>query len=81
MKRINEAQRLQVLDVINELDLGISEFALEKDYLVTDALVSLAAINNSDFELIFCGGTCLSKAYGLLDRVSEDVDILSLIHI
>lgn len=75
MKRINEAQRLQVLDVINELELGISEFALEKDYLVTDALASLATINNPDFELIFCGGTCLSKAYGLLDRVSEDVDI------
>lgn len=75
MKRINEAQRVQVLDVINELELGISEFALEKDYLVTDALASLATINNPDFELIFCGGTCLSKAYGLLDRVSEDVDI------
>lgn len=75
MKRINEAQRLQVLDVISELELGISEFALEKDYLVTDALASLATINNPDFELIFCGGTCLSKAYGLLDRVSEDVDI------
>jgi len=78
MKRINDTQRLQVLDVINELGLGISEFALEKDFMVTDALASLAAINNPDFELIFCGGTCLSKAYGLLDRVSEDVDIKAI---
>ena len=75
MKKVNDTQRLQVLDVINELGLGISEFALEKDFLVTDALASLANINNPDFELVFCGGTCLSKAYGLLERVSEDVDI------
>jgi hypothetical protein len=38
MKRVNDTQRLQVLDVINELGLGISEFALEKDFMVTDAL-------------------------------------------
>lgn len=75
MKRINEAQKLQVLDVINELDLGISEFALEKDFMVTDALAAIADIKNPDFDLVFCGGTCLSKAYGLLERVSEDVDI------
>jgi len=75
MKRINDAQRLQVLDVINELELGISEFALEKDFMVTDALAAIASINNPDFDLIFCGGTCLSKAYSLLERVSEDVDI------
>jgi predicted nucleotidyltransferase component of viral defense system len=75
MKRINDTQRLQVLDVINELELGISEFALEKDFMVTDALAAIANINNPDFDLIFCGGTCLSKAYGLLERVSEDVDI------
>ena len=67
MKKVNDIQRLQVLDVINEFGLGISEFALEKDYMVTDALASLANINNPDFELVFCGGTCLSKAYGLLD--------------
>ncbi|QWE24248.1 nucleotidyl transferase AbiEii/AbiGii toxin family protein [Polynucleobacter sp. AP-Elch-400A-B2] len=75
MKRISDTQRLQVLDVINELELGISEFALEKDFIVTDALAGIASINNTDFDLIFCGGTCLSKAYGLLERVSEDVDI------
>lgn len=75
MKKINDLQKRQVIDVINELNLGISEFALEKDYMVTDALVAITKINNPDFELVFCGGTCLSKAYGLLDRVSEDVDI------
>lgn len=43
--------------------------------MVTDALAQIVKINNPDFDLIFCGGTCLSKAYGLLERVSEDVDI------
>ncbi|MBU3557442.1 nucleotidyl transferase AbiEii/AbiGii toxin family protein [Polynucleobacter sp. Ross1-W9] len=75
MKKISDAQKLQVLDLIAELELGISEFALEKDFMVTDALAAIAKISNPDFELIFCGGTCLSKAYGLLERVSEDVDI------
>jgi len=75
MKKINDTQRLQVLDAINELGLGISEFALEKDFMVTDALAQIVSINNPDFDLIFCGGTCLSKAYDLLERVSEDVDI------
>jgi hypothetical protein len=59
MKKINDAQKLQVIDVIAELELGISEFALEKDFMVTDALAAIAKISNPDFELIFCGGTCL----------------------
>jgi predicted nucleotidyltransferase component of viral defense system len=75
MKKISDTQRLQVLDLITELELGISEFALEKDFMVTDALAQIVNINNPDFDLIFCGGTCLSKAYDLLERVSEDVDI------
>ncbi|MDL2356269.1 MAG: nucleotidyl transferase AbiEii/AbiGii toxin family protein [Pseudomonadota bacterium] len=26
------------------------------------------------FRWVFCGGTCLAKAYGILERMSEDVD-------
>lgn len=29
---------------------------------------------NEHFRLVFCGGTCLSKAYGVVERMSEDVD-------
>ena len=28
-----------------------------------------------DIQLVFVGGTCLSKAYGLINRMSEDIDI------
>lgn len=30
---------------------------------------------DTGIKLVFCGGTCLSKAYGLINRMSEDVDI------
>lgn len=47
---------------------------VEKDYWVTVALKELA---NSDIgnNIVFKGGTSLSKAYGLISRFSEDVDI------
>jgi predicted nucleotidyltransferase component of viral defense system len=75
MKKISERQRQLVTDLIAEQDLKISEYALEKDYIVTDALQALFKIEDPQFDFIFCGGTCFSKAYGLLDRISEDVDI------
>ncbi len=54
--------------------LGISSAIVEKDYWVTQALRVLAREFSADF--IFKGGTSLSKAYGLIERFSEDVDIL-----
>lgn len=75
MKKISERQKLLVTDLIAEKGLNISEYALEKDYIVTDALQALFKLKDPQFDFIFCGGTCFSKAYGLLDRISEDVDI------
>lgn len=75
MKKVGEETKLRIMDLIAEQGLGISEFALEKDFMVFDVLLALSSLNHPSFDLVFCGGTCLSKAYGLLDRVSEDVDI------
>ena len=75
MKKISEAQKLLVTDLIAEQDLNIAEYALEKDYIVTDTLQALCKLDDPQFDFVFCGGTCFSKAYGLLDRISEDVDI------
>lgn len=55
---------------------GISATAVEKDYWVTEVLRSLATNHTGDF--IFKGGTSLSKAYSLVERFSEDVDLLVL---
>ena len=42
---------------------------------VTDALRSLTSVAHEHVRLVFCGGTSLSKAYGLIERMSEDVDL------
>ncbi|MEY2633769.1 MAG: hypothetical protein RIR00_2423 [Pseudomonadota bacterium] len=75
MKKVDEETKRLIMDLISEQGLGISEFALEKDFIVFDVLRAMSTLNHASFDLVFCGGTCLSKAYGLLDRVSEDVDI------
>ncbi|EGF32121.1 Inorganic pyrophosphatase/exopolyphosphatase [Oxalobacteraceae bacterium IMCC9480] len=75
MKKVEESCRQNIVDLIIANDLTISEFALEKDFIVTDVLRAISTIKNDKFDLVFCGGTCLSKAYGLLERISEDVDI------
>jgi len=50
---------------------------VEKDYWVTYALKALALSDISD-DIVFKGGTSLSKAYNLISRFSEDVDIAVL---
>ncbi|TCS94025.1 nucleotidyltransferase AbiEii toxin of type IV toxin-antitoxin system [Tepidimonas ignava] len=32
------------------------------------------AVDSDGIQLVFCGGTCLSKAHGLIKRMSEDID-------
>ena len=47
---------------------------LEKDLLVTRVLRLLSDFDWNMFSIIFCGGTSLSKGYGIIDRMSEDID-------
>jgi len=53
---------------------GIRDVFVEKDYWITLLLFQLA---NSKYasQMVFKGGTSLSKGYGLINRFSEDVDI------
>jgi Nucleotidyl transferase AbiEii toxin, Type IV TA system len=53
--------------------LNLTSAIVEKDYWVTQALRALASF---DEEWIFKGGTSLSKAFGIIARFSEDVDVL-----
>jgi predicted nucleotidyltransferase component of viral defense system len=48
---------------------------LEKDIWVVWALQTLGTEQQLLETLTFKGGTSLSKAYGLIDRFSEDVDL------
>jgi predicted nucleotidyltransferase component of viral defense system len=55
----------------------LPEIYIEKDYWVT---LALHAIFNSPIgnETVFKGGTSLSKCFGLIDRFSEDIDLVVL---
>jgi len=55
----------------------LREVYIEKDYWVTFALHS---IFNSDIgdEAVFKGGTALAKCFGLIERFSEDIDLVVL---
>jgi hypothetical protein len=56
---------------------GIPAAHIEKDFWVTEVLRGVVdAATASGIEIVFKGGTSLSKAFGLIERFSEDVDIL-----
>jgi predicted nucleotidyltransferase component of viral defense system len=69
--------RLDLIDaLVAESDLkGITAGLLEKDEHLTDALRAVFALNLEHVTLVFCGGTSLSKAHALIERMSEDADI------
>lgn len=54
---------------------GLPRAALEKDFWVCLTLRELFALPDIGEHLTFKGGTSLSKAWGLIDRFSEDIDL------
>lgn len=52
----------------------ISQSFIEKDYWITRSLRLMAQNKNAE-QVVFKGGTSLSKAYRLTNRFSEDIDI------
>lgn len=58
-------------------EMGILDIYVEKDYWVTHALKSIFedAIGK---ETVFKGGTALSKCFGMIERFSEDIDLVVL---
>ena len=57
---------------------NIREDIIEKDYYVT---MILKELSNAEYPVVFKGGTSLSKAYKVIDRFSEDVDITFTEHL
>ena len=70
-------ERLELIDaLVAETALGgITAGLLEKDEHLTDALRALFALSLDGMSFAFCGGTSLSKAHGLIERMSEDADL------
>ena len=63
-------------DTLNEIatELGVNVSFIEKDWYACQALKAVSSIENEKFTIIFSGGTSLSKAHGLIQRFSEDLD-------
>ena len=69
----NQGLFKEIIEAVSH-NLGIREVFIEKDYWVTVILKNLSCSNYFD-SVVFKGGTSLSKAYRLIDRFSEDVDL------
>lgn len=57
--------------------MGIKSIYVEKDYWVTYALFTIFN-NEIGRDTVFKGGTALSKCYNMVDRFSEDIDLVVL---
>lgn len=61
---------------VTELLRGLSELQVHHDqFSDLDTRRGELTRHDQGIQLIFAGGTCLSKAHGLISRMSEDVDI------
>ena len=65
---------LQELVEVQRL-FGLQTQALvEKDWFVVRALTAIVGADKGPFKLVFQGGTALSRAHRLIERMSEDLD-------
>ena len=71
---LSAADQREALEVAAS-ESGWPAYLLEKDIWVVWALQTLGADEQLLASLTFKGGTSLSKAHGLIDRFSEDVDL------
>ncbi|SFJ03626.1 Nucleotidyl transferase AbiEii toxin, Type IV TA system [Kaistella treverensis] len=68
-----EQTRINAINQIAE-EKGISPFAVEKDWWVTQTLSIIFEMEEAPY-LVFKGGTSLSKSWNLIQRFSEDIDL------
>lgn len=68
----NETEIFEQLILRTSEYLNIKPEIIEKDYFVT---IFLKKLVEKMPEIIFKGGTSLSKCYGLIERFSEDIDL------
>lgn len=75
MKTVSGAVAARIEAAVFEGKTILAASVIEKDALVCELIDALARLPaHSLFEVVFCGGTCLSRAYRIIERMSEDVD-------
>jgi len=78
MNRIAKASRREREDIFiaTSREIGLPEAMVEKDFWVCWCLNYLFHDSPWADRLAFKGGTSLSKCFGLIDRFSEDIDVV-----
>ncbi|MDR2948339.1 MAG: nucleotidyl transferase AbiEii/AbiGii toxin family protein [Prevotella sp.] len=75
-QKYNSDEKQAILQTVSN-EIGIVEQAVEKDWWVTIVLKALSNTSWGSKEvLLFKGGTSLSKGWNLIERFSEDIDII-----
>jgi len=69
----NKEEFEQIVQAVAD-DLGLGNFQVEKDYYVSLFLKELQKME-TNIQIVFKGGTSLSKCYDIIDRFSEDIDL------
>ena len=72
---MSDRPTLQELLEIQEHFKLPSTALVEKDWHVVKALAAILEVDAAPLRLIFGGGTALSRAHGLIRRMSEDIDL------
>ena len=70
---LSKERRIEILNQATELT-GLPSVAIEKDWWVMQTLSIIFEMEIGKY-LVFKGGTSLSKAWNLIDRFSEDIDL------
>jgi hypothetical protein len=69
-----ESERLELLQIVAQR-ANLPDYMIEKDWWVTIALEAIFSCERKN-HFAFKGGTSLSKSWNLLNRFSEDIDIV-----
>lgn len=77
MKLHNNEKLLEEAILATAQELEIREIYIEKDYWVSAALYEIFHSDIAD-QVVFKGGTALSKCHKLIERFSEDIDMVVL---
>ena len=77
MKKITSLSRKEREEYFTEAAArkGVQPIIIEKDFWVCWTLKRLYEIKELKDNITFKGGTSLSKAYGIIERFSEDIDL------
>lgn len=71
--KLSKKEKLNIFNQVSEKK-GLPSYAVEKDWWVTLALNVIFSLSYSK-HIVFKGGTSLSKAWNLIERFSEDIDL------